>query len=155
MDISKFLTRDHVITDQPPGDSRIVLKNLVAQLVELGDIQERSVKTVLDGVLERERDGSTGIARGIAIPHTKTRVVQSPVILFARMSEPIPFDATDGAPVHSLFLVVSPPTDADDHMSILRWVAKLARSDYYATILRNTSDPQSLYELFQEIDAES
>lgn len=155
MQVSSFFSRDHVLSSFPPGEPRDVLRALVTKLVDLGDLQEKSIKTVLDGVLEREKVGSTGIGRGIAIPHTKTRVVSAPVVLFAHMAEPIPFDATDGAPVHSFFMVVSPPTAADEHMAIIRWVAKLARSDYYATILRNTDDPDSLFELFQEIDAES
>ncbi len=152
MNISSYLDQRHVLSEFPAGERTDVLRRLVGSLVELGDVAERSVKTVLSGVLEREKVGSTGIGRGIAVPHTKTNVVSAPVMLFARMVEPIPYAAIDGAPVHSLFLVVSPRKADDEHLAIVKWVAQLARSDYYAAILKNTTDPASLFELFREID---
>ena len=96
--------------------------------------------------------GSSSRGRGIAIPHCKTSAVDKPFVAFAKPVEPIPYGATDGAPVHSLFVVVSPLEAADEHVSILRWIAGIARSDYYAKLLSTTRDPQSLFELFHEID---
>ena len=151
--ISSYLARDLIVTDIAPGERDDVLKAVVERLAEAGAFSADKVTTVYRAILARERKGSTGIGRGIAIPHCKTSAVEAPLIGFAKPVEPIPYGATDGAPVHSLFVVVSPAEAADVHVAILRWIAAIARSDYYAKLLSTTQDPQSLYELFHEIDS--
>jgi mannitol/fructose-specific phosphotransferase system IIA component (Ntr-type) len=141
-----------VVVGLPPAERDEVLRVFVERLVTLGAFPEAAGTTVLRAVLKRERVGSTGVGRGIAIPHAKTSAVASPIIAFARIAEPIPYGAADGMDVHSLFLVVSPAEANDEHIAILKWIASIARSDYYSKILVNTSDPDSLHSLFLETD---
>jgi len=150
--ISSYVDKNLIVTDIAPGERDDVLKTIVERLSAAGAFAEDKVTTVFRAILQRERRGSTGIGRGIAIPHCKTSAIDAPVIGFAKPVEPIPYGATDGAPVHSLFVVVSPLEAAEEHVAILRWIAGIARSDYYSKLLSTTSDPQSLYELFHEID---
>jgi mannitol/fructose-specific phosphotransferase system IIA component (Ntr-type) len=149
---SSYLDRRYVFVGIPAGDRDDVLKDFVDRLVAAGAFGEDAATTVLRAVLKRERVGSTGVGRGIAIPHAKTSAVTSPIVAFARLSEPIPYGATDGADVASLFLVLSPAEAGDVHMAVLKWIATIARSDYYSNVLRNTSDPDSLHSLFLETD---
>ena len=151
---SSCLDARHVIVGIPPAERDEVLRDFVDRLVALGGLPEDAGTTVLRAVLKRERVGSTGVGRGIAIPHAKTAAVTQPIVAFARIAEPIPYGATDGADVHSLFLVVSPADASDVHVSILKWIATIARSDYYSKVLRNTSDPASLHSLFLETDGQ-
>jgi mannitol/fructose-specific phosphotransferase system IIA component (Ntr-type) len=149
---SSRLDRRHVFVGLPGGERDDVLRQFVDRLVASGAFDETAGTTVLRAVLKRERVGSTGVGRGIAIPHAKTAAVTTPMVAFARLAEPIPYGATDGADVHSLFLVVSPPESADEHVAILKWIASIARSDYFAKVVKNTSDPDSLHSLFLETD---
>lgn len=149
---SAYLSQAHVFVGLPPADRDEVLRVFVDRLVELGAFPADAGTTVLRAVLKRERVGSTGVGRGIAIPHAKTSAVTGPIVAFARIAEPIPYGATDGADVHSLFLVVSPAEAHDEHIGILKWIAAIARSDYYSKVLRNTSDPALLHSLFLESD---
>jgi mannitol/fructose-specific phosphotransferase system IIA component (Ntr-type) len=150
--ISSYVVRDLIFTDIPPGERDDVPKSVTERMAEAGAFPADKVTTVYRAILARERKGSTGIGRGIAIPHCKTSAVEKPLIGFSKPVEPIPYGATDGAPVHSLFVVVSPAEASDEHVDILRWIAGIARSDYYAKLLSTTRDPQSLFELFHEID---
>ena len=84
-----------------------------------------------------------------------SRVVSEPVLAFTHLDAGIDYGATDGAPVHSLFFVISPFKAGEEHVAILRWISKIARSDYYAKILRNTANADSLHDLFCEIDEQS
>lgn len=154
MQITDYLVRAHVFSPLPADDRSQVIRAVIDNLVACDSIPDKSSKTVVKGILERESLGSTGIGRGVAIPHMKSRVVEQPVVAFARLADPIDYDAVDGAPVHSLFFVVSPQKMADEHLAILKWVTQIARSSYYTNILRNTSDPDSLHELFCEIDGQ-
>ncbi len=151
---SSCLDARHVIVGIPPADRDEVLRDFVDRLVALGAFPQEAGTTVLRAVLKRERVGSTGVGRGIAIPHAKTSAVEKPIVAFARIAEPIPYGATDGADVHSLFLVVSPAEAGDVHVSILKWIASIARSDYYSKVLRNTNDAASLHSLFLETDGQ-
>lgn len=153
--VSSYIDRRFVFTDLAPGSRDDVLRAMVRRLADAGAFPEDKASFVLRRILERERVGSTGIGRGIAIPHCKSGVVEKPLLGFAKPVEPIDYGATDGAHVHSLFMVVSPTEAGDEHLAILRWVAKLARSDYYATLLKNTVDPDSLFELFHEVDEQA
>jgi len=149
---SEYLERRAVVVGLPPADRDEVLREFVERLVALGVFAQEAGTTVLRAVLKRERVGSTGVGRGIAIPHAKTSAITTPVVAFARIASPIPYGATDGADVHSLFLVVSPAEAHEEHVAILKWIASIARSDYYSKVLKNTSDPESLYSLFLESD---
>ena len=152
---AKLLRRDQVFADVPAGDRDGVLRAILDRLVAAGALDEEGSTTVLRAILKRERTGTTGIGRGIAIPHCKTAAVARPLVAFARTASPIDFGATDGDPVHSIFLVVSPPEGADAHVEILKSVAKIARDDYASRVLRNTSDPDSLFEFFHELDGKA
>jgi len=147
---ASLLAREHVFADVPPGPRDDVFREILDRLVGAGAISQDDSTTVLRAVLKRERTGTTGIGRGIGIPHCKTSAVPKPLVAFARTVEPIDYGASDGDPVQSIFLVVSPPESADLHVSILRWIATFARDDYVTRVLRNTSDPDLLFDLFRE-----
>ena len=149
---SRHLDRRNVVVGLPSADRDEVLRLFVERLVELGTFSEAAGTTVLRAVLKRERVGSTGVGHGIAIPHAKTSAIETQIVAYARVAEPIPYGSADGVDVHSLFLVVSPTEANEEHIAILKWIASIARSDYYTKVLRNTSDPDSLHSLFLETD---
>ena len=151
---SFHLERHHVIVGLAPAERDEVLRDFIERLVAAGAFPEAAGTTVLRAVLKRERVGSTGVGRGIAIPHAKTAGIERPMVAYGRLAEPIPYGATDGGDVHSLFLVVSPPEANEEHIAVLRWIASIARSDYYSKVLRNTTDPDSLFGLFLETDGQ-
>jgi mannitol/fructose-specific phosphotransferase system IIA component (Ntr-type) len=153
--LTEHLERRLVFGGVSAADRDDVIRAVVDCVVEAGGLDRRKASFVLRFVKERERVGTTGIGRGIALPHCKTNVVDRPLVAFARLSAAVDYGATDGEPVHSVFLIASPPESADLHVAILRTVAKLARDDYYARILRNTTDPGSLFELFREADGKA
>ncbi len=152
---SSYLDRRAVIVGIPPADRDEVLRQFVDRLVAAGVVAEAAATTVLRAVLKRERVGSTGVGRGIAIPHAKTSAVEETIVAFGRVAEAIPYGATDGADVHSLFLVVSPAEAHERHVAILKWIASIARSDYYSKVLKNTAEPDSLHSLFLETDGQA
>jgi len=152
---SQFLERRSVIVGLAPAERDEVLRAFVDRLVAEGVLEEPAGTSVLRAVLKRERVGSTGVGRGIAIPHAKTSAIETPVIAFARLATAIPYGASDGADVHSLFLVVSPAESHEQHVAILKWIASIARSDYYSKVLANTSEPDSLHSLFLETDGQA
>ena len=155
MKVSQYLHRNHVLTGVPATDRDEAVRACIERLAAVGALPQKSVRTVVKGILEREEHGSTGIGRGIAIPHVKTKVIETPVVAYARLEAGVEYGATDGGRVSCLFFVLSPFAAAEEHVAILRWISRIARSEYYAKILANTTSADSLHDLFQEIDEQS
>ncbi|MCE9635972.1 MAG: PTS sugar transporter subunit IIA [Planctomycetes bacterium] len=152
---ASVLRVEHVFGDIPVGDRDSVIRAVLDRLVAVGAIPEDESITVFRAILKRERTGTTGIGRGIAIPHCKTAAVTSPLVAFGKILAPIDYGAADGDPVHSLCVVVSPADAPGVHVEILKSVALLARDDYNARVLKNTFDPASLFDFFRELDGKA
>jgi PTS system nitrogen regulatory IIA component len=95
---------------------------LAKRAAELTGLHERAIFDVL---LERERLGTTGVGNGIAIPHGKLPEIKELFGLFARLDEPVDFDAIDEQPVDLVFLLLAPEAAGADHLKALARVARL------------------------------
>ena len=95
----------------------------------------------------REALGSTGIGRGVAVPHARTPGIAAPFCCFCRLDRPIPFDAIDSAPV-DLALLLLTPADADaGHLALLSAAARRLREPATAAELRHATDPATILRL--------
>jgi len=102
------------------------LEEMVAHLAE--QKVARQAGAVLEVLRQREALGSTGIGKGIAIPHGRSTMVAERAVLLARSTRGIEFDATDGNPVHLCFLIVAPPTEHDPvYLQLLAEIVKSVR----------------------------
>lgn len=86
----------------------------------------RTPDAVLDALRRREALGSTGIGKGIAVPHVRSTLIAERALLVARSTKGVEFDSMDGGPVHLLFLIVAPPLERDP--IYLKLVAEIVRS---------------------------
>ena len=86
----------------------------LAAAVRLLHLDARAEETLLRVLHRREQLGSTGMGRGIAIPHCRSLVVPRLRMAYARLIEPLPWDAIDGKPVHHIFLIVAPPLEVSN-----------------------------------------
>ena len=82
---------------------------------------------IFDTLLQRERLGSTGVGRGIAIPHGRVPALEAIVSVFARLEEPIDFEALDNEPVDLIFLLLAPEHAGADHLKALARISRLLR----------------------------
>jgi PTS system nitrogen regulatory IIA component len=120
------------------------LQELAARAAEASG---RSDREIFETLLQRERLGSTGIGRGVAIPHGKLAKLDRLVGLFARLEKPIDFDALDGEPVDLLFLLLAPEGAGADHLKALARIARLLRDEKVAEKLRGAKDRDAIYTL--------
>jgi mannitol/fructose-specific phosphotransferase system IIA component (Ntr-type) len=88
-----------------------VLEELVEALVSAGVARHGEV--VLEALRQREALGSTGIGKGVAVPHARSTLIGERAVLMARSSRGVDFDSPDGLPVTLLFLIVAPPMERD------------------------------------------
>jgi mannitol/fructose-specific phosphotransferase system IIA component (Ntr-type) len=120
------------------------------ELVSLLRLDERAAGAVGRVIRRREQLGSTGIGRGIAIPHGRTLALSRLRLAFASHPEGLAFEALDARPVHALFLIVAPPVEvAQQYLPLLGRIAQFVREpDVPERLLR----VQTVEELFALLD---
>jgi PTS system fructose-specific IIA component/PTS system nitrogen regulatory IIA component len=103
--------------------------------------------------MSREELGSTGIGKGVAVPHAKHESVEGLVAAFGRSAAGVEFAALDGQPVQLIFLLLSSKDVSGQHLEALARVARLVRDDKFCRFLREAKDRGELAELLQEADS--
>ena len=136
-----------VLASAKATGKKALLAELASRASGLFNVDESKL---FDRLLERERLGSTGIGGGIAIPHGRLASMVKPLGLFARMANPVDFDAIDERPVDIVFLLVTPEGAGADHLKALARVSRLLRDRSLVEKLRATDNAEALYALLVE-----
>ena len=113
-----------------------VLEELVHALAGSGITQHP--EAILELLRQREALGSTGIGKGVAVPHARSTVITERVVLLARSKKGVEFEAVDGAPVHLIFLIVAPPVEPDP--VYLKLLAQIVHSIRLARVRQKLLD---------------
>jgi PTS system nitrogen regulatory IIA component len=128
------LVRGGVIHDLAGDNKDMVLRNMVQAMPLPGEMER---EMLLEFFLGRESLGSTGIGNGLAIPHPRYPIVlpvEQPSITLCYLARPIPYAATDGQPVHTLFAMVSPT--ARIHLHLLARLALALRNPLFLSVVQ-------------------
>lgn len=144
MDLADLLAPEGVVPSLAAKSKKQALQELAQRAAELTGLESRSI---FDTLLQRERLGSTGLGRGIAIPHVKFRNLQDIVCLFARLPEPIEFESHDGQPVDLVFLLLAPEHASGDHLKALSRISRLMREPSTLERLREAKDAKELRDI--------
>src|SRR5215472_13852534 len=124
MDLADLIAPEAVYPSLKAKTKKQALQEVAQRAAALTGIEARSI---FETLLQRERLGSTGVGRGIAIPHGRIAALTRIFSLFARLEEPIAFDAPDEEPVSLIFLLLAPEHAGADHLKALARVSRLLR----------------------------
>ena len=105
----------------------------------------------LEDLRKRELLGSTGLERGIAVPHAKTNAVDRMVMAVGIAPKGIDYDALDGELSNLFFMILAPPDQAGPHIEVLSDIAKVTRSAALCRLLLAAANPDEVIELFEEV----
>ena len=141
MDLGDLLAPEGVIPALQAKSKKQALQELAQKAAEATGIDGRDI---FETLLQRERLGSTGLGRGIAIPHVKFEALTDIVCFFARLPEPIEFDSHDNEPVDLIFMLLAPEHASGDHLKSLARISRLVREPKVLERLRGASDASAL-----------
>lgn len=147
MNLGDLLSPEGVIPFLKAKSKKQALQDLSHRAAEMTGLPTREI---FDTLLQRERLGSTGLGRGIAIPHVKFRTLKCIACLFARLDEPIEFDSLDGEPVDLIFLLLAPEHASGDHLKALARISRLLREPSSIERLRASKDSAAIYAVLTE-----
>lgn len=128
------------------------IRELVSLLVATGRIPKAKSKEITQAVLEREKLGSTGIGRGIAVPHVKASFLKETVGALGKSEAGIDFSSLDGALARSVFLFISPTEPAEKHVALMSRFVTLIRKPDFVNFLAQTEGQKPLHEFLKEVD---
>ncbi len=155
MKMSDLFGRKAFVLDLQAKDRKGALRELVEAAKSAYGLSRLPVADVVDAIVAREKIGSTGLGRGVAIPHTKCETVKSVVGAFGRSSRGLDFSAVDGEPVYLLFLILASPAKEEEYMEARRCVAKAVLRPHFIKFARNAKNAKDVEELFAEADETS
>jgi nitrogen PTS system EIIA component len=147
MEIADLLIQRGVIPQLRVGNKKQALQEIARRAAPMTGVAERRIYDVL---AERERLGSTGIGRGIAIPHGKLVELSRLYGLFARLERPIAFEAIDDQPIDLVFVLLAPAASGAEHLRALARVSRLLRDAAICQKLRGTDNADALYALLTD-----
>jgi PTS system nitrogen regulatory IIA component len=145
MNIKDFLSAADVAIDVRAADKASLLKEMAGRAAAAVNLPADMVVAEIE---KRDGLGSTGIGRGVAIPHARLREVRKPLALLARLKSAIEFDAVDGQPVDIVFLLMLPAASQLDQLNCLAAVARTLRD---ADVLRKMRSATSSTELYRAV----
>src|SRR4051794_41605234 len=152
MRMSDFIVRDSVVPELQATTKEGVIREMVESLRSAGHFKGNEPEEIIKAILKREMLGSTGIGRGVAIPHTKHVSVERLLGTVAVSKLGVPFDSLDGEPVYVFVLLISPQDRPGDHLRALENVSRGLRDDGFVRSLREGTSREAIWELLSDME---
>ena len=152
MKLSDIFVVDAIVPELKAKMRDQAISELVEALAAAGAITKKSIPEITKAVLKRESQATTGIGKGVALPHAKLKGIKKPIGTIGGSSEGIDFSALDSKPVYSIILLLSSPDDPDEHLQAMETIFKHVQQDMFRKFLRQSQTKQAIAELIEEAD---
>jgi len=152
MKLSDIIVADAVIPDLKAKTRDEAIQELLESLASAGAIADKDIQQFSKAVLTREKQATTGIGKGVALPHAKIKGIKKAVGTIGRSGDGIDFSALDYKPVYSVILLLSSPDDPDGHLQAMETIFKHVQRDMFRKFLRQSETKEAIVDLIQEAD---
>ncbi len=134
------------------GDRDGAIKELILSLREAGKLGDDECRKITAEMIKREKEASTGLGKGVAMPHVKHKAVDDVLAVVGQSSAGIDFVALDKQPVYSIILLVSPVDNPDRHLQAMESIFKHLQQEKFRRFLRICSSSEQIRDLLTEAD---
>jgi PTS system nitrogen regulatory IIA component len=148
MQVTQLLELERINCNYAAASKKRALEQISA-LITHGET-ELTQSQVFDSLISRERLGSTGLGRGVAIPHARVKNSERTIAALIKLEDGIDFDAIDGQPVDLLFALLVPEHATEEHLQLLAQLAEMFSDSELVRDLRAADDPSALLSSLQE-----
>ena len=148
MNIVNLLNEDNVLPNLNVSNKKEALEQVISSLSS--QVSKEELEAIHDAVFEREEIMSTGVGKGLAIPHGKTAAIDDNYAAFALLKDGIEYQAIDGEPVRMIFLLVGPQDSNRLHIKMLSRISRLMNNNAFTEKLVEANSSKKIIELFTE-----
>lgn len=147
MNFDSYMTENAVMLDVTAVSKKQLFQLMAERLVKLPAFakMELTARDVVNAIIDRERLGSTGVGSGVALPHARLDGLTGVQAVFARLSDPIDYEAIDDLPVDLVVLLVAPTDAGGEHLRALAQFSRRLRREDTRQRLRAAPDAASLF----------
>ena len=146
MEISKYLKKENIIFDLKSKSKKNLLEN-IAKMISLDQPIDSDI--IFEKLYEREKLGTTGLGKGIAIPHARIPNIMKPKIVVIKLEEPLSFESIDGNDVDIVFALVVPEDENNLHVDLLSKIAELLEDKNFLLEIRNSDSRDEIEKLIK------
>jgi fructose-specific phosphotransferase system IIA component len=152
MKFADFVSPEAIRAELKADDKEGVIREMTRALQDAGKIASGELESIVRAIMKREELGSTGIGRGVAVPHTKHPSVGHLLGTVAVSQQGVDFDSLDGEKVQLFFLLISPPDRPGDHLRALENISRQLRNDTFCKFLKQAKSADDIRQLLNEAD---
>ncbi len=152
MKLTTIINRGAIVAKLSTNERDKAITELIDALISSGAADAKLRPELLSRVLERERRGSTGFGKGIAVPHVKHKAVKQMSAAIGLSQSGVDFNALDHQPVYSVFLLLSPEDRPDDHLQAMEVIFKHLSQETFRRFLRQAQSAEDVWALLEEAD---
>jgi mannitol/fructose-specific phosphotransferase system IIA component (Ntr-type) len=152
MKFADFICFEAIIPELKTRDRNGVIRELVSALYKAGQLGKGNCEEIIKAVIKRENEASTGMGKGVAVPHVKHKVVKDVVATIGQSSVGIDFSSLDKQPVYSVILIISPVNNPDKHLQVMESVFKHLQEEKFRKFLRQSKEAAEIEDLLREAD---
>lgn len=152
MKFADFFCFDATISELQSKDRDGVIVELVSALEKAGRLKKGTKEEIIKAVIKRENEASTGMGKGIALPHVKHSSAKDIVAAIGKSSFGIDFSALDKQPVYSVILLISPVDNPDKHLQAMENIFRLLQQEKFRKFLRQSRSAEDIEDLLREVD---
>jgi mannitol/fructose-specific phosphotransferase system IIA component (Ntr-type) len=154
MKLSQIVADGAIVPQLASRDRDQVVTELVDALISSGSASESLRQELINRVLDREKRGSTGFGRGVAVPHVKHKSVTKMAAAVGLSQSGVDFNALDKQPVYSIFLLLSPEDRPEGHLEAMEAIFKNLSKETFRRVLRQATTVEEVRTLLDEADAQ-
>jgi len=155
MKLSDFVCFKAIIPELKAKDRDGAIAELVTALDRAGRLGNDNSQEIIRVVIKREKEASTGMGKGVALPHVKHGAVKDVTAAVGRSSVGIDFSSLDKQPVYSVILLISPVDNPDRHLQAMESIFKHLQRDRFRKFLRQSATAEEIEDLLKEADEDS
>ncbi|HHT9124299.1 MAG TPA: PTS sugar transporter subunit IIA [Candidatus Brocadiia bacterium] len=152
MKLTDFVVKEAVLPDIQSTKKEDAIREILCSLINVQKVDHKDVEGIMKSLIKREQLGSTGIGKGVAVPHTKHESITSLVGTVARSKKGIEFDSLDGEPVYIVFLLLSPNDSAGTHLAALERISTVIRNNDFRRFMREAQGKAEMVEIIKDMD---
>lgn len=149
-----FVYKDAIVPQLQATRSDEVIAELVDALVKAGAAPKSLRDTLVKMILDREKKGSTGFGKGVAVPHVKHEKIKKMTATVGVSGGGVDFNALDKAPVYTVFLLLSPADKPDEHLQAMENIFSHLQQETFRRFLRQATTADQVMELIEEADGQ-